>query len=118
MKNSFPKNEKLKRQKLIERLFSEGTSHKSFPLKVFYLVDSNLESTQAAFSVPKRNFKNAVDRNRIKRQMREAYRLQKNHFETNNGKKLAVLFVYMGRKLPAFKEIAKAMTSLLKKYHT
>ena len=115
MNRTFPKIEKLKRQKIIERLFSEGFSYNSFPLKAFCISESSLVTTQAAFSVPKRRFKNAVDRNRIKRQIREAYRLQKESFEKESGKKIAVLFMYTGKDQAQFDSLLKAMDSLLKK---
>ena len=69
----FPKSEKLKSSKTIELLFAEGQSFSNFPLKVIYLPQQTEQTTQATFAVPKRNFKTAVMRNRIKRQLRERY---------------------------------------------
>lgn len=116
MKQSFPKEEKLKSQKLIERLFQEGSSAKSFPLKAFWVEEPTLSKSKIAFSVPKRNFKKAVDRNRIKRLMREGYRLQKNAFLSNDGKKFAILFVYLGREIPSQSDVTRAIASVLKNY--
>ena len=79
----FPKEEKLKSRKLIEQIFAEGESRKKFPVKVVFIPQETLKTHQAAFSVPKRNFKLAATRNRIKRQMREAYRLQKKEVPGN-----------------------------------
>ena len=76
---SFRKDEILRKKKLIDRLFAEGTSFFVYPYKIFWL-PAPLEShfpVQIMFSVSKRTFKNAVDRNRIKRQIREAYRMNK-----------------------------------------
>lgn len=76
---SFRKDEILRKKKLIGRLFEEGSSFYIYPFKVFYLV-SPLEAdfpAQVMISVGKRSFRNAVDRNRIRRQVREAYRLNK-----------------------------------------
>ena len=75
---TLKKDERLKRRKIIEQLFSEGRAVTAFPIRVQYkMVDQLTEPLQAGFSVSSRNFKRAVDRNRIKRLMREAYRLQK-----------------------------------------
>ncbi|MEZ4874516.1 MAG: ribonuclease P protein component [Flavobacteriaceae bacterium] len=112
---SFPKEEKLKSRKLIEQLFAEGESFKKFPVKMLFLEIDSLPKTQAAFSVPKRNFKLAVSRNRIKRQLREAYRLHKLDIIHNNGKKFALLFLYLGKEKTTYVEIERSLQSLLKK---
>ena len=79
MSFSYPKKEKLKSQKRIEQLFSEGKSVNAYPLRMVYLKsDFNGNTTfKTGVTVSKRNFKKAVDRNRIKRLLREAYRLNK-----------------------------------------
>ena len=77
MNQKFPKNEKLKSSKTNENLFLNGKKHIQFPLKIIYLETSESENNKVAFSVPKRNFKKAVERNRIKRLLREIYRLNK-----------------------------------------
>jgi len=79
---SFRKDEILRKKKLIERLFAGGTSFFIFPFKVVWLHNS-IEShfpVQVLISVSKRSFKNATDRNRIKRLIREAYRKNKHPF--------------------------------------
>ena len=79
MKFTFNKKDRLKSQKLIEKLFLEGKSVSSFPLKLIYLKTqvSGAHVIKAGVSVSKRNFKKAVDRNRIKRLLRECYRLNR-----------------------------------------
>ena len=79
MKFTLGKAERLKSKKLIDRLYEEGNSIKVFPLRMVYLQTEHTSEfpVQVGVSVPKRNFKRAVDRNRIKRLMREAYRKQK-----------------------------------------
>ena len=111
----FPKTEKLKSKKVIEELFSEGNSITEFPLKVLYLSNENKERSQAGFSVPKKNFKKAVDRNRIKRQLREAYRINKHLLKSNNGSKFALMFLYINKEKASYDSINKAMLALLKK---
>jgi ribonuclease P protein component len=76
---SFRKDEILRKKKLIDRLFTEGATFYIYPFKIFWLLIP-LETpgpAQVLISVGKRSFKNAVDRNRVKRQIREVYRLQK-----------------------------------------
>lgn len=114
MKFNFPKEEKLKSQRLIEQLIAEGRTLKTFPIKVIYLSDASLECHQIACSVPKRNFKLAVTRNRIKRQMKESYRLHKHLLTNNNGKNFAILFVYIGKEKPLYDQIDSAIQSSLK----
>ncbi|NND63051.1 MAG: ribonuclease P protein component [Flavobacteriaceae bacterium] len=115
---TFSKAERLKSKKLIEQLISEGKSVKNFPVKLHFLPVDFLENSQVAFSVPKRNFKLAVDRNRIKRQLRESYRLHKDSLNSNNGKNFALLFVYIGKKQPQYAELESSVKALLKKINS
>jgi len=76
---SFRKDEILRKKKLIDRLFTEGSTFYIYPFKIFWLETAleSLNPAQILFSVGKRSFKRAVDRNRVKRQIREVYRVQK-----------------------------------------
>jgi ribonuclease P protein component len=77
---TFPKQEKLKSKKIIKDLFEKGSSFYLYPFKVYFIKNSEADTTaapQLLFSVSKRNFKRAVKRNRIKRLLREAYRINK-----------------------------------------
>lgn len=111
----FPKSENLKSRTTIKQLFDQGKSYTSFPVKLIYIPQSNLKITQAAFAVPKRNFKLAVSRNRIKRQMREAYRLHKQLLIANNNPDFALLFLYLGKDKPKYDKLETAFKVLLKK---
>ena len=115
MRLKFPKREKLKSRKIIASLFSEGKSVSKFPVRLIYLPIEDLSLNKAAFSVPKRRFKLAVDRNRIKRLMREAYRKHKGALNSNKGGNFALLFLYIGKDDGEFGEIDKAIAALLKK---
>ncbi|MCZ4318255.1 ribonuclease P protein component [Aequorivita viscosa] len=115
MNQKFPKTEKLKSAKTIEKLFLEGDAHFKFPIKLFFLPKQDIENNLAAFAVPKKNFKSAVDRNRIKRQLREAYRLNKHLLEEISGKKFVLLFLYLGKVKPQYDQLEKATVKLLKK---
>ncbi len=116
--NSYGKNEKLKSKKLMDRLFAEGKSVSLYPIKLIYLKTALSKEVpiQAGVTVPKRSFKSAVKRNRIKRLLREGYRLNK-HLVFNNSKAtFAFLFLYLGREVPTYLEIEKAMNGLLRKF--
>lgn len=101
---TFKKEEKLKSRKTIELLFREGRSFSNFPFKVIWKFTENAGAElQAGFTVSSKQFKKAVDRNRIKRLVREAYRLQKNVLQQQvkvSDKHLAVFFIYVGNELP------------------
>src|SRR5665213_699704 len=112
-------NERLKSRKIIQQLFKEGKSFSHIPLRVMYLeTDTQIVPLQAGFTVSTRNFKKAVDRNLIKRLMRECYRLQKNDLKNSlekNSRMLAVFFIYTGNKMPVYEDIVDKMGGALKR---
>ena len=114
------KNERLKSRKSIEQLFSEGKKIVTAPYKVLYQLTRPAGSSSLLFGtgVSAKNFKKAVDRNRIKRLTREAYRLQKpalqEKIKTNNTG-LNVFFIYTGKEVPDYNEVYKKMGVVLKK---
>jgi ribonuclease P protein component len=117
---SYNKFEKLKSRKQIELLFAQGKSISSFPVKVFYLrVEHTPEHpVQVGVGVSARNFKKAVDRNTIKRRMREAYRLHKlplhDHLITNQ-KSVAVFILWIDKQLPTTEVLQDLMPGVLEK---
>lgn len=114
MRFSFPGTERLKSKKQIEQLFEQGHTAVQFPLKAWYAPVDGESLTKVAFAVPKRSFKRAVDRNRIKRQMREAYRLNKEGWN-KNGTEFVMLLLYMDKQAPDYHRLEQAMKGMLKK---
>ena len=113
----FPKTEKLKSKKQIEKLFEEGESLKVYPLRIRFLKVSEEEKPlQVAFSVPKRNFKRAVDRIRIKRVLREIYRKNKRIVNQDIKSSYIVMFMFTDRQEWNYEDLEKKMISLLVKF--
>lgn len=115
MKATFPKKEKLKGKKRIEKLFAEGDSVAAYPLKLIYLktVLPEAVSIQAGVAVSKKRFRGAVDRNRIKRLLRESYRLNKHIVFNNIEGGFAFLFLYLGNEMPSQQSVSRQMSKLL-----
>jgi len=115
---TFKKTERISFQREIDRLFNEGNAFISYPLRVVYLEQKPFSGAPVSVlvSVSKKKFKRAVKRNRMKRLMREAYRLNKaaliQHFqEKESGLLIALLFI--GNELCQWKEIEAAMQKAL-----
>ncbi|MBC7720444.1 MAG: ribonuclease P protein component [Pedobacter sp.] len=120
---TFNKQEKLKSRKLIQQLFAEGKSFLVFPVKVMYLqVAEPMDfPLKVGVSASSRSFKKAVDRNKIKRVLREQYRLNKlplHNFVTENNQHTAVFFLYIGKALPEKGLIEKKMPIIIQKLIT
>lgn len=77
MRHTLSQHERLSSKKLIANLFQQGKAHTHYPIRLIFLPVEDLEQNQVLFSVPRRHFKKAVDRNLLKRRMREAYRQHK-----------------------------------------
>jgi len=120
------KHERLKSRKLIEQLFSEGQRFAVFPFRVFYLFTKKSTVNthtrlQCAVGVSSKNFKKAVDRNRIKRLTKEAYRLQKEGLLSgvkNNNIEFSLFFIYTSKELPKFTLVKEKVAVILNKLIT
>lgn len=117
---TFKKSERLCYEKSIDRLFKEGKSFIAYPLRVVYWTTKTSEEEQVScrllISVPKRKFKRANKRNRIKRLVRETYRLNKHELaETLEREKMTidVAVIYLKDELPTYVEMEKAMLKML-----
>ena len=127
------KNERLKSRKQIEQLFSEGKKFSVTPFSVIYLANEIIRNqytlpvrpgdpgefnVQFGVGVSVKNFKRAVDRNRVKRLTREAYRLQKKELVEkvkSSGSKLNVFFIYTAKEIPEFNLVKDKVALALKK---
>lgn len=118
MNYTYSKDEKLKSRKLIKELFENGKSVTVFPLRMIYLKKEHLGKfrVKAGVSVSKRNLKRAVDRNRIKRLLRESYRLNKYLLYLNLEEQYVMLFIYLAKEKKSFSLIEDKMKELMQKF--
>ena len=114
MKFTFHIKERLKSQKIIEKLFLQGKSVTVYPLKLLYLETAHWDGAKIKMgvSVSKRYFKKAVDRNRIKRLIREAFRLNKEEYFNNIPTSYALMILYIGKDTADF-DLINSKTKLL-----
>lgn len=118
MANTLCKPERLDKKKVIEKMFAGGArSFSVFPIRVVYLPVEELEADASILvSVSKRRFKRAVKRNRVKRQIREAYRMNKHELLSVLAEKkcrLAIAFIYLSDQLVESSVIEERMKTAL-----
>jgi ribonuclease P protein component len=124
---TLSKNERLKSLKAIRNLFEQGQKFKVSPILVYFHVEKSKEIDESSFpikmgvSVGAKHFKHAVDRNLLKRRMREAYRQQKlplGAFLKTHQLRMDVFFVYSHATLLAYSAIWQSMETVLEKLLT
>jgi len=121
---TFKKDERLCSKIIIDKLFSEGETVFSYPLRFVFIPTIEKDGNypiQIVFSVPRRNFKKAVDRNLIKRRMREAYRLEKSQFYLpllENRKNIALMVIYTDKTIVDYDKIHRSLIKGMKKLIT
>lgn len=120
----FTKEERLCSLKEIEALYQQGSSFSFYPFRILFQAEENTASisdfpAQVVISVPKRKFKRSVDRNYIKRQIREAYRHLKADllypFLQANAKQLKLMIIFSGNEIITAKQIEKKLTLALQR---
>jgi ribonuclease P protein component len=125
--NGLPRQQKLKSRSAIDALFRGGQRFSVYPVLTWYRWTASTEGKggiEAGFSCSKKHFKKAVDRNRVKRLMREAWRLQKSElllFAQEQNLKAEVFLIFLDKTLPAYETIyaavGKSLLQLKKKQH-
>lgn len=119
-RNTLCKTERICSKIQIDKLFSGGSkSFSIYPLRVVFMPIEKIEGSLPAsilISVPKKRFKRAVKRNRVKRQIREAYRKNKHqllHVLETKAEGMAIAFIYLSNELMLTEEIERKMKTLL-----
>ena len=117
--NTFTKQERLCSGALIEKLFNEGNRQISvFPVRLVWLLTDDIEGVQILISAPKRNFHHAVDRNRIKRQIREFYRTSSDLLKeavASKGQGMALAFLFNDTRLWDSGKLAERLRTAMEK---
>jgi len=116
------KSQRLKSRKSIDAIFKSGQKINASPYKAFYTVQAftgkRNPGVQIGVGVSKKYFKHAVDRNRVKRQMREAWRLQKNELQQlliTQNKTMQVFVIFTAGELPEWTLVQEKLTVILNK---
>ena len=118
-RHTFPAKERLKGEKTISSLFTDGKSGFCYPFRYVWRVDKREGAAvgiKVLISVPKKHFKRAVKRNLLKRRTREAYRLNKDGLTipvTESNKSIQLAFIYSSKELHDFKTIENGVKRIL-----
>lgn len=113
----YPRQEKLKSRIIINRLFTKSSVLVNYPLRLLSCSVEGLDSSiQVGVTVSKRNFKEAVDRNRIKRQLRESYRLNQSILKSKLTSPQAFMIMYVGKEKLKTQDIQYKMRELFEKW--
>lgn len=117
-KFAFGKREKLKSRALIRQVFEQGRAIHNPPLRLVFIPTNSSSNVLAGVTVSSKTFRRSVDRNRVKRLLREAYRLNKEELISHlnlRSVKLAFFIIYTGRELPPLSILVPKMQVILAK---
>jgi len=117
-RNTIKRSERLKSPRIIGELINSGDTITVFPLKLFWKSGNSdqVVPARSAIAVPSRNIKSSVDRNLIKRRIREAYRLNKhnlNEFLSDKKLSLNFVFLYLPKTICSYQQISEAVIKIL-----
>lgn len=118
MKNTLSKSDRLTNTVAISQIYDKGKHLSDYPFKVVWLKEVGETGLKVVFSVPKRKFKRAVDRNQIKRQLREAYRKYKHEVQKaaeNKNLRVSLFLIYLGKDIPQSEIVDDKINVLLKR---
>lgn len=102
--------EKIKSTKVIQEVIQNGESKRRFPIKIFFLLKNDSKfRLSVAFSVPKKNIPLAVNRNKIKRRMKESFRNNSINISPNNQSNLQIVLYFIGNEIPKYKDLDKCI---------
>jgi ribonuclease P protein component len=103
MKNTLSKSDRLTSGVVISKIYDKGKHLNDYPFKIVWLIETGEAGLKVVFSVPKRKFKRAVDRNQIKRKLREAYRNHKHDCQKATevqNTRVSLFLIYLGKDIP------------------
>ena len=118
IRNTLGKNERLKSRKLIDEIFKSGKKISMHPLLVFYQPLPSVTELKFGAGVSSKNFKKAVDRNRVKRLLRETWRLQKENLQQDVIERklgLYIFVIYTGKELPEYHTLFSTMKTMIER---
>ncbi|MFV0604900.1 MAG: ribonuclease P protein component [Niabella sp.] len=117
--NTFSKKQRLKSRKKLQQVFAAKQAVYAKQVKLVYLIeDTKNPGVKCGVGLSGRNFKKAVDRNRVKRLLREAYRVQQHELQEyaqNHQKEISIFFLYTGKELPQYEPAYNWVGDVLKK---
>ena len=114
MTSGFNKEMRISSSREIAAIIDNGKSLSCYPIKLFYIERQVASFSRMAVAVPKKSFKRAVDRNLLKRRVRESYRILRPELDTKE-EYYDLFMIYIGKEIQSYDRIRKAVGTLLEK---